>query len=170
MVDTSRFFEFHNAVRKHHPDLLWGSGEPGLHALTHVQTGWTAEHGNEFEESLTASVPWEQAPTDIMRRLDPAVRGSWPSAPMEEVDPANLKASQRALTGAGMRHYFGATDFAQLHDVNRGPSNLHPIVYRSTDPAYPHDILLSGHHRAAASLLMGRPLRALVVTGGLLPR
>lgn len=91
---------------------------------------------------------------------------------MEEVDPRSLRASQRGLTTAGLEHYYNqpGRDFADLYDKTRSSSNLLPLVYRSTDAGYPHNILLSGHHRAAASLLRGMPLRARVVTGGLTPR
>lgn len=164
---NDRFFEFHNAVRSHRPEVLFGSGEGGLEALSHTaewEDGKTA-----LQPKLTTSVPWEQVHPEIERRLDPKVRGSWGSAPTEEVDPRQLRATQRGLTTAGVEHYYRQQhpDNADLFDKTRGPSNLTPIVYRSTDPTYPHDILLSGHHRATSALLHGRQFRALVVQGGL---
>jgi len=162
---NERFFEFHNAVRQHRPEALFGAGEAGLEALSHTAE-W--EGGKTvLQPRLTTSVPWERADDySVMRRLDPKVRGSWPNADIQDVDPRTLRASQRALTSAGVEHYFRNGE-EQLFDKSRGPSNVHPIVYRSTDPSYPHDILLSGHHRAASALLHGQQLRALVVTGGL---
>lgn len=171
---SERFFEFQKAIRAHRADELYGSGDEGLFALTHSQTDYdVSARSPVFESRLTTPVPWRQAhPHTVVRRLDPSAEHSWGSAPMKEVDPRDLHATQRALTTGGLQHYYESSsrDFSDLFDKNRGQSNLHPIVYRSIDPSYPHDILLSGHHRAAVSLLKGRPLRALVVTGALMPR
>lgn len=164
---NDRFFEFHNAVRQHRPEALFGSGEAGLEALFHTAE-WEGG-GTVLQPRLTTPVPWERADDySVMRRLDPKVRGSWPQATMQDVDPRGLRASQRALQSGGVEHYFHGQGDEQLFDKTRGPSNLHPIVYRSTDPSYPHDIILSGHHRAASALLHGQQLRALVVQGGLI--
>lgn len=158
-------------MRQHQPDTFYGAGEEGLHALTHT-ADW--EGGQTvYRPRLTVPVPWEQAhPYAVVSRLDPTTKGSWPSAPVEEVDPRGLRASQRALTTSGLEHYFNhsGSDFADLYDKTRGPSNLLPLVYRSTDAGYPHDILLSGHHRATTALLRGQQLRARVVRGGLTSR
>lgn len=166
----SQFARLHNAIRKNNPSALYGEGEHALHALTHTQDYGAG--GVEYHPRNTTPVPWPQAhPHSIVRQLDPKVRGSWGSAPMEEVDPRSLHASQPSLTSTGLEHYFGAKDFDQLHDTTRGASNLHPIVYHLERPRQEAmNVLLSGHHRAATALMRGNPLKALVVRGGLAQR
>jgi len=85
---------------------------------------------------------------------------------MQDVDPRELRSTQPSVIRAGVSHYLtdkydktGET-YADMHH----PGNRRPIVYhREADD---NKILLSGHHRAAAALLQGKPLQAIVVRGG----
>lgn len=88
-----------------------------------------------------------------------------------ELDPRTLHASQPSVTRGGVSHYMdndyrdGTRPTYADQDM---AGNRHPIVYRRSGlegrPA--QDIILSGHHRAAASLLQGRQFRARLIEGG----
>ena len=82
-----------------------------------------------------------------------------------DVDPRTLSATQPMVTRSGVQHYAsgeydrtGETYADQHKAVNR-----FPVVYSRDDGT---NILLSGHHRATAALLQGRPLRAINPSGG----
>lgn len=163
-----QFAAIRKAVREHNPGPLYGAGDVAVQAMTHT-SGWGPE-GATQESRLITPVPWPQAhPHMIVNRLDPAVRGRWPSAPMEEVDPRTLHASQPSLTSTGLEHYTRRGDSDELFNKTSDSSNLHPIVYQVQRPDTPDmNVLLSGHHRAATALVEGRPLQALTVRGGLI--
>lgn len=121
-------------------------------------------------------VPWEQA----SRRKDRedydkgAVAAELKKPPSEtqlhEVDPRDLHAYQPEVVRGGVKHYMG-TQFHQTGETfaDQGKAyNAHPVVYRreGLEPGMAtQNIILSGHHRAAAALLQGRPLQARVVNG-----
>lgn len=124
-----------------------------------------------------APVPWEQ----MSRRRD---RGDYDrdlvaehlrkrpeQSDFEELDPRDLRATQPSVTRAGVHHYLqndyrtgNQPTFADQQSVG----NRHPIVYRRADlhGGEPQHLLLSGHHRAAASLLQGRQFSARIIEGG----
>lgn len=78
--------------------------------------------------------------------------------PLSEVDPRTLKATQPMLTRGGVNHYLTSNELF----ADKGNSgNRHPVVYNDGR----QNILLSGHHRAAASLLQGKPLHAIYIDG-----
>jgi hypothetical protein len=129
------------------------------------------------EQKPLTMVPWDQMGRrkdrqDYDRQL---VADTLRKPPTEnefhDLDPRNLRATQPSITRAGVSHYLsndyreGGPTYADQHDVG----NQHPVVYRraALDAGMPHqDILLSGHHRAAASLLHGDQFRARLIEGG----
>ena len=140
---------------------LYGSGDPG----------------QIFGGQAKAPVPWKQP---IMRRdrqtYNPEVVRNELLQPVSRehglvpVDPRHLQATQPHLVRAAVEHYMSdqfkqtGQRFADQHNVG----NHHPFVYsRQRDNAdEPDEILLAGHHRAAAALLKGEPLMARRVQGG----
>ncbi len=125
------------------------------------------------DEAPTRPVPWEQAGRrkDVEDydkvRVSALIKGP---VELHDLDPRDLHAYQPAVTRAGVRHYLGS-DYT-LHGIthaDQGKSyNQYPVVYRR-DPLQPggehQNIILSGHHRAAAALLQGRQFRARYVEG-----
>lgn len=82
-----------------------------------------------------------------------------------DIDPRTLSATQPMVTRAGVRHYSGG-DYDRTGETfadKDKPGNRYPVVYSRDDGT---NILLSGHHRATAALLQGRPLRAINPSGG----
>lgn len=76
----------------------------------------------------------------------------------EPVDPRKLYATQPGLTRAGVQHYLSSDKpFADAHQAG----NERPVVYDRNGT----QMLLSGHHRAAKSLLRGEQFDAVVVRG-----
>lgn len=122
-------------------------------------------------------VPWEQMGRrkdrqDYDRGLVRATLAKPPSEhEFEEIDPRTLHATQPSIVRDGVSHYLE-------HDYRTGNrptyadqdmvGNRHPVVYRRADlhGREPQNLLLSGHHRAAATLLQGRQFRARVIEGG----
>lgn len=117
-----------------------------------------------FNESPMTAAPFPAAGRVKSRKdYDPdVVKGvlTNPDHPLEDVDPRTLHSTQPNVTRAGVQHYMGGatTPYADQHNVG----NTHPVVYDREDGT---SLLLSGHHRAAAALLQGRPLRARRVAG-----
>ena len=85
--------------------------------------------------------------------------------PVELVDPRMLSATQPSVTSPGVRYYMDPAnrDGGALFADADNAGNRMPVIYiRDGETA----LILSGHHRATAALLQGRPLRAIVVRGG----
>jgi hypothetical protein len=82
---------------------------------------------------------------------------------LREIDPRVLHATQRGVTRQGVDYYMGdeynltGQTYADPDDIG----NANPIVYRN--PKTDQWMILSGHHRAAAALLKGEPLEAIVI-------
>lgn len=98
-----------------------------------------------------------------------AVKSVLQSPPTEDqfvdVDPRTLTVSQGSVTREGVKHYLSGeyertgTTFADQGNVG----NRHPVVYERSDGS--ERIALSGHHRAMAALIQGKPLRMRRVQG-----
>ena len=126
------------------------------------------------DEAPTRPVPWEQASKRKDREDYDKVRvAGLIKGPVElhDLDPRDLHAYQPAVVRAGVRHYLHSD--AYMHGgetyADAGKAyNQYPVVYRR-DPLNPggehQNIILSGHHRAAAALLQGRQFRARYVEG-----
>lgn len=121
-------------------------------------------------ESLTSglrtitSVPWQQ-----MNRFKPydkpmvgkIVEGPSDTSSMRTFDPRMLHANQPSLVVAPFLHYFNREPGLARDKEQVG--NLHPFVYIHRGTGVHR--LLSGHHRAAAALLRGKPLHAKYAIG-----
>jgi hypothetical protein len=127
-----------------------------------------------FGGSLIRSAPWQRAPrrksqAPYDKRLVHEELSRPPEAAnFADVDPRRLLATQPSVTRGGVAYYMSP----QFHQTGRtfadqgNVGNAHPFVYNRDG----QDMLLSGHHRAAAALLQGRPLRARRVEGSWGPK
>jgi hypothetical protein len=82
-----------------------------------------------------------------------------------DIDPRTLSASQPMVTRSGVEYYSGQ-EYDRTGETfadNEKAGNRFPVVYSRNDGT---NIILSGHHRATAALLQGRPLRAINPSGG----
>lgn len=90
-----------------------------------------------------------------------ALRGC---ARLEDVDPRWLRMSQSAVIAPGVRYYMEEARYREsgitYADQHR-PGNAFPLVYQRQQAG--DRVILAGHHRAAAALGLGRPVKALVV-------
>jgi hypothetical protein len=145
------------------------SFEEGAHAL------WGRDDIEAVfpNDTPIAAVPWQQAARSKTHQDYDAdlVRKTLSSPPeLTDIDPRNLRSTQPKITRAGVDYYmredYRATGrtFADQHNVG----NQFPTVYRRprmADPSQTEDVLLSGHHRATADLLKGRPTRGRLIEG-----
>jgi hypothetical protein len=143
---------------------------------------------DEFEHSLwgagleaafpegrpTSMVPWQQAAGSKSREGydKELVRKTLSTPPerLDDIDPRNLRATQPRVTRAGVEYYMGdryqKTGETFADKGNAG--NQWPVVYRRptmADPEQQEDVLLSGHHRAAAALLQGNQFQGRRIEG-----
>lgn len=82
-----------------------------------------------------------------------------------DVDPRTLSATQSMVTRGGVEHY-ASGEYDRTGETfadKEKAGNRYPVVYSRDDGT---NLLLSGHHRATAALLQGRPLRAINPSGG----
>ena len=143
-------------------------------ARKHLHELWGAGADKLVGQAVTVPTPWPSAGrSKVHRDYDPEiVKTLLERAPegLEDVDPRSLSASQPGITAAGVRHYASGVyeQTGELYADHGNAGNIYPVVYQrsrsGTDAV--ESIILSGHHRAAAALVSGRPLRALVARGG----
>lgn len=116
--------------------------------------------------SAPAPAPWPRAGRrKAQRDYDPDVLRQALEGPQDltDVDPRNLHSTQPNITRGGVDYYMGdeyektGTTFADQGNAG----NRFPVVYEREGV----NVLLSGHHRATAALLQGRPLPARRVVG-----
>lgn len=119
-----------------------------------------------FGQGGVTPAPWPRAGRDKRRRpfdqglVDAAIR----EPNFRDMDPAQLHSTQPSVTRAGVDYYMGdeyertGTTYADMGSAG----NRHPVVYNREGT----NMLLSGHHRAAAALLKGQQFRANYVEGG----
>ena len=85
----------------------------------------------------------------------------------EHVDPRYLHSTQTAITRAGVKHYVENPtyhDTGETYADQDKAGNRLPVIHESrTAQGGLHRQILSGHHRAAAAVLSGKPLLAIVV-------
>jgi hypothetical protein len=86
-----------------------------------------------------------------------------------DLDPRDLRATQSAVTRAGVAYYLGwPQEYERSGRTYAEPlsvANKWPLVTYRQRPLKQGDwVLHGGHHRAAAALLEGRPLRVRVAT------
>lgn len=132
-------------------------------------------HGTRNIDSLfpggvvTAPSPWPSIGRTKGRPLydHDAVTAALMKAPeLEELDPRMLHANQSGITRAGVDYYMtpqyrqtGET-FADKNNVG----NAYPVVYSDLRG---RNVILSGHHRATAALLLGVPHIARRIRGSI---
>ena len=149
--------------------------EVGRQFQSRVKPRGERAHGSNNLDSLFP----DGAPTTAIplpaynrrREIDrAAVRTTLSSAPTDDqfvdVDTRQLSASQPNVTRGGVKHYLPGGEhettgrtFADHDNVG----NKHPVVYDRDDGS--ERVLLSGHHRAVAAMIAGRPLRMRRVSG-----
>jgi hypothetical protein len=140
----------------HRPHRLHGQGVDAMFSGGSTTKPWTANTGgnspmrlgNRRQDLIAASI----------------IGGMRGFAHPENIDTRWLQMSQDAVAHHVVKHYAenpeyhdtGVTFADQEHKGNRIP-----LVYQREE--HGDRTILSGHHRAAAALAMGKPLRALVV-------
>lgn len=122
-----------------------------------------------FGDSLTAPAPWPGIGQRKHQRTYDAdlvwlVITDPDKQRLREFDPADLRANQPSVIRDGVAYYL--TDRYRVTgktyaDFNK-PSNRLPFLYLRDDGS---NLILAGHHRAAAALLTGQPLVALWIEG-----
>lgn len=121
-------------------------------------------HDALFKGNPLGMVPLPQAPRRKDRHLydKEKVRSLIGSkdAPTKDYDVRTLHATQPHVTRAGVKHYMEKGEEGGTYA--RGGGNAKPTVYEREDGV---NILLSGHHRAVAALLKGKPLNARYTKG-----
>jgi hypothetical protein len=113
-----------------------------------------------FQGSPSTIVPWPRAGGRKDRRdYDPnVVTEALKKGTTQKVDPRILHATQSGLTRAGVQHYLGSDE---VYKDQHQAGNQKPVVYNRNG----EHMILSGHHRAARSLLRGEQFDAIVATG-----
>ncbi len=78
------------------------------------------------------------------------------------VDPRTLWASQPYVLHSGVTYYLGHDWFrtGRTYADQQKPFNRLPVIERRSDGT---DVILGGHHRSCAALLLGQPVLARVV-------
>lgn len=121
------------------------------------------------EVSLLTPLPWEQAGQrtthatydhDLVAAL---LSGVPLTATFADLDPVDLRGTQSFVTRAGVAYYLddGYRRHGRTYADQMKAGNKYPVVYRRDG----QNLVLSGHHRAAAALLHGRPFPARVIDG-----
>jgi len=91
---------------------------------------------------------------------------------LQEIDPRDLHRTQPHIVKGGVDHYLTGEyeKTGETYEMGEKLGNRFPFVYRREaategyDPQ-PQNLILAGHHRAAAALAKGQPLRAIIVRG-----
>jgi hypothetical protein len=129
-----------------------------------------------FKGGLITGSPWPQQSRrkDVKDYDQSKVASLLSRAPSEsdfrEFDPRSLHATQPSVTRGGVEHYltpdYERTGRTYADQGNVG--NRHPVVYTRTDErtGKVQNVVLSGHHRAAAALLQGKQFKARHIEGG----
>ena len=126
-----------------------------------------AMYGQGFNALFTGDGPVTSAPFMAAGRLktEPLFNAdavkqtlSMPNPPTADFDPGDLRSTQPMVTRGGVKHYMDNPDSLFSDQNNAG--NQMPVVYSKLDGQH---IILSGHHRATAALLQGKPLTAIHV-------
>jgi hypothetical protein len=125
------------------------------------------------DEAPRSVVPWPPAGRSKTHMdYDPDVVQKAVTSPpkLQDIDPRTLRSTQPMVTRQGVSYYMGdqyertGETFADKTSLG----NQFPTVYRRprmADPTETEDVLLSGHHRATADLLKGRPTRGRLIEG-----
>lgn len=87
-----------------------------------------------------------------------------------DIDPRGVRATQPSITKGGVKYYAEDETYRETGETYADKANVgnkFPMVYQreGKDGRPGENLLLSGHHRAAAALVKGEPLRAIIVRG-----
>lgn len=83
---------------------------------------------------------------------------------LSNFDPRTLHASQRGVTREGVEYYVDNPNYAstgRTYADQDQPGNRYPVIYRN--PTTKQLVVLSGHHRAVAALVAGRPVKGILI-------
>lgn len=162
--DWQEIAALQRSIRANELSALWGVGsEHGRAAIFGKPTRFDGRRVVGFGMSPVAHLPFEY-------RYEQAHFGDAPrdllgSAPLRDVDPRTVEASQWGLRADAMRHYFTVPYEAtgELFDTSRNTSNDWPLIF--IDEQSGTKVILQGHHRTTAALLSGRFVRARLIRG-----
>lgn len=121
-----------------------------------------------IDGSPTKVVPWKvQGRRRDVQDYDGAlVREALLNPPeLQLIDPRGLRATQPNITRSGVDYYFNDESYrltGKTHEHGEKLGNRYPFIYLREDG---EALILAGHHRAAAALLKGEPLEAIVISG-----
>ena len=91
---------------------------------------------------------------------------------LQDIDPVDLRSTQPRILKQHVDYYL-SDEYRKTGKTSQQESNVgnrYPFIYRrEPNPINPEagseNVILSGHHRAAAALVSGQPLRAIIVEG-----
>ena len=152
------------ALRERETAALWGVGTAmGRAALFGKAKRFEGRNVATFGMALTTQVPFHfrYSHADV----DPKRTESFSLAPLTDVDPRTVEASQIGLQGGGLNHYLSVPYdvTGELFDKTRNTSNDWPVIFVDVETGV--QVVQQGHHRTTAALLTGHFVRARVVHG-----
>lgn len=165
--------------RRHYPEDAFRGADPlghdpaGAADRVHHPVGKSLEQ--VFGQSPTTGAPWPSAGMRKDRHTwhQPTITEHLSREPeaheMRDVDPRVLHATQPEVTRAGVEHYLSPEyqRHGRLFADEHNAGNKRPVVYvRHEEGGKTTPMLLSGHHRAMAAMMSGKPLHARVIHGG----
>jgi hypothetical protein len=123
-----------------------------------------------FGTSPTTIAPWPQASKRKVGGAfdrDTVLAALRNPGPTGFIDPRLLHSTQPGLSRDGVDYYLG-DDYrltGRTYADHDQAGNRVPLIYVRPGPFGRQALILAGHHRAAAALLRGEPLEALIVEG-----
>ena len=110
-------------------------------------------------------VPWPDAPTlrTMPKGYDPAfIADRFANVELSPIDPASLHGTQPWILRQHVEYYLsGEYERTGLTSADRNqPLNWRPVIYQRRDG---RRLIVSGHHRSAAALLMRRAVWARLI-------
>jgi len=159
--------EFYSPTQPRDREGQWTAFRSSITSLSRDTLDRAIKHGADgiFGAGQTAPTPWPRFPKlKGQRPYDPALVAAKLREPpvLEKVDPRPLYSTQPGLVRSHVDYYTGS----EYHTTGRTAAdqtvreNRFPIVYVRRDG---RSLLLTGHHRAAAALVQGKDLDAIVV-------
>jgi hypothetical protein len=163
-VDPDHVVAKQAALRQEGAGSLWGIGPAaGRLVLFGRPSKFEGRRVVSFSRAPTTSVPFpynfDQRDVDFDRT------DSYRSVPLVDLDPRELEASQHGIQSGALSFYLaGSYDVSgELFDKSRNASNDWPIVFADEDSGI--RVILQGHHRTTAALLVGCHVRARLIRG-----
>jgi hypothetical protein len=157
-----------DAPREYVRDLMKAAREKDTSALYGVgeDMGKLATFGRKHKFNAQGQVEtYTHAPTSRLifpgsdrRHIPQEATHGFTSWPIVDLDPRELHGTQPGMQIGALEHYLSPAyrERGEIYDKTRGASNDHPVVVGFMRKNY----LMTGHHRAAASLMSGEPLQA----------